>query len=172
MTKLTDQQPAKPWFKEPWLLFLIALPAIVVIASLNLVFVSFDKADSIVVDNYYKEGLAINQQMADLEQAKKLNLEITLHVDGDVLEAEVSPALNENITTLDMALRHPLDHRFDQSLTLSRDSLGNFNTILPEIKAGNWYLTVSSSTSEKPWRIKQRIQFPQAKLSLSANEQL
>lgn len=172
MTELTDQQPVKPWFKEPWLLFLIALPTVVVIASLNLVFVSFKNADSVVADNYYKEGLAINQQMADIEQAKNLGISITLQINKKLLEVEVTPALDKSITTLNLELRHPLDHRFDQKITLGRNSQGGFNAALPEIKPGSWHIDIYSNTGENPWRIKQRIQFPQAKLSLSADEQL
>ena len=54
---------SQPWYRQFWPWFLIALPATVVVAGLTTWWIAAHKADSLVVDDYYKEGLAINRQL-------------------------------------------------------------------------------------------------------------
>ena len=56
--------PPAPWYKEPWPWILIALPGSVVVASFVTLYLAVTHADALVVDNYYKEGLAINRVLA------------------------------------------------------------------------------------------------------------
>ena len=52
---------AVPWYREPWPWILISGPAIVVVAGFYTLYLAVVGADPLVVDNYYKEGLAINR---------------------------------------------------------------------------------------------------------------
>ncbi len=53
----------QPWYRQFWPWFLILLPASVVVASLYTVYIANRGADDLVVDEYYKDGLAINRQL-------------------------------------------------------------------------------------------------------------
>ena len=64
----------KPWYRQFWPWFIIALPASAVIAGLTTVYIAFDEPDGLVVDDYYKEGLAINQTLARDQRAAQLGL--------------------------------------------------------------------------------------------------
>jgi hypothetical protein len=169
--KAEQLNTSKAWYKEPWLLFLIALPLLVVIASINLVFISFDNADSVVADDYYKEGLAINQKIDSLNLAKQLGISIKLTIHNDIIEAEISPKQANNIAILNLALRHPMDHRLDKTITLSRNQQGTFTGTLPTLSQGSWHIDISPLHAEQAWHIKQRVSLPQQTIILSANGQ-
>ena len=64
MTEPLLQHPPVPWYREPWPWILIALPGSVVVASFVTLYLAVTHADALVVDNYYKEGLAINRVLA------------------------------------------------------------------------------------------------------------
>ena len=72
---------SKPWYRQFWPWFIIALPASVVVAGLITVFIAFRHADTLVNDNYYKDGLAINQTLAQDTRARELGVEATIDFD-------------------------------------------------------------------------------------------
>ena len=69
---LSTDSNTPPWYRQFWPWFLIALPGSVVIASLVTVYIAFSGADSLVVDNYYRDGLAINQVLEQDRRAEAL----------------------------------------------------------------------------------------------------
>lgn len=54
-------QPATPWYREPWPWILMSGPTAAVIAGFATMYIAFTHVDPLVVDQYYKEGLAINR---------------------------------------------------------------------------------------------------------------
>jgi len=78
MTNNAFKTDTKPWYKQFWPWFIIALPASAVIAGITTVFIAFENADSLVVDDYYKEGKAINQRVALLKRARDMGLKAEL----------------------------------------------------------------------------------------------
>src|SRR5690606_40709111 len=52
-----------PWYKQFWPWFLISILVFAVVIGLGLLYVSMLNPDSMVRDNYYKEGRAINMHM-------------------------------------------------------------------------------------------------------------
>jgi hypothetical protein len=61
MTELEQSLKSGPWYREPWPWILMAGPFTVIVAGLFTAWLAVTRADPLVVDNYYKEGLAINQ---------------------------------------------------------------------------------------------------------------
>ncbi len=59
-----NEDQVKAWYKQFWPWFLIALPGSVVIASVATIIIAIKNPDSIVVDDYYKAGLAINRDLS------------------------------------------------------------------------------------------------------------
>ncbi|MFH0934336.1 MAG: FixH family protein, partial [Pseudomonadota bacterium] len=64
----------KPWYREPWPWFLMSLPATAVIAGVATVVIAIQSADGMVVGDYYKAGLAINQTLARDNAATEMAL--------------------------------------------------------------------------------------------------
>ena len=57
-----------------WPAFIVALPATTVVAGISTLIIANNVKDSPVSDNYYKEGLAINQELSRRETAEKYAL--------------------------------------------------------------------------------------------------
>ncbi len=78
MTRLLPGGDTQPWYRQFWPWFLIALPASVVVAALSTAYIANRDADDLVVQDYYKDGLAINRQLEKEERATQLGISATL----------------------------------------------------------------------------------------------
>ena len=116
-----------PWYRQFWPWFIIALPLSVVIAGITTVVIAIERADTLVVDDYYKEGLAINQQLDKLRRAADLGVHAQLSIDRTVgeLRLVVMPTDVAN-DTLQLRIAHPMDSAKDERVTLRRGSDGIF----------------------------------------------
>ena len=61
MNELEHSLHGRPWYREPWPWILMSGPFAVVVAGLVTAWIAVANDDPLVVDNYYKEGLAINR---------------------------------------------------------------------------------------------------------------
>ena len=64
--------PTKPWYREPWPWLLMSGPAIVVVAGIITTVLAVRTHDGLVVDDYYKQGLAVNKDLSRDLAAKKI----------------------------------------------------------------------------------------------------
>lgn len=63
-----------PWFRQGWPWFLISFPLASVVLGISLLVIAINSDDALVVDDYYKEGRAINQRIARDEAAALLGV--------------------------------------------------------------------------------------------------
>ncbi|MFA5494132.1 MAG: FixH family protein [Porticoccaceae bacterium] len=153
----------KPWYRQFWPWFIIALPASVVVAGLITVFIAFRHADTVVVDDYYREGLAINQRLAQDELAAELG--VAAEIDFDTLTGEVLVVLSgegELPQTLELMLLHPVDAGRDQTLALSRIAADRYRGDLDNVPASRYYLRLAPA-GEPSWRLNGELDFRAAK---------
>jgi hypothetical protein len=71
-----------PWYRQPWPWFLIALPAVAVIGSVTAAVLAVRSSDEVVATDYYRRGLAINEEISKRERAAQLGLTLELSADG------------------------------------------------------------------------------------------
>lgn len=71
---MTLRSENRPWYKQRWPWFLIAGPGIVVIAGFITLWMAIDSDDGLVTDDYYKQGLTVNQRMQRDHQASSMGL--------------------------------------------------------------------------------------------------
>ncbi len=81
---MTHTAPPPPWYRQFWPWFLIALPATAVVAGISTLVIATYEPDGVVVDDYYKQGLAINQDLDRDHKAAQLALHarVQIHSDG------------------------------------------------------------------------------------------
>src|SRR5512140_1636724 len=80
-----NKMRAQPWYREPWPWILMAGPAAVVVAGFVTAWLAVRSDDGLVMDDYYKEGLAINKTIGRSETAERLGIHAELFlVDGRV----------------------------------------------------------------------------------------
>lgn len=152
----TDQQP---WYKQFWPWFIIALPATVVVAGLTTVYIAFTNADSLVSDNYYKDGLAINQVLAQDQRAAELAM--SAHMAFDRVSGEVLIEMSGGGAfppSLQVRLLHPLDDKRDQVLAASQISAGRYRADLKQQPEQRYYLELAPAVAPE-WRLKGEIDF-------------
>ena len=137
---------SNPWYKEFWPWFIIALLGSVVTASLITVSIAFRHADDLVVDDYYKVGLAINQRLEHREAAQRLGIDITLSLtDEQVFLSTRNVAPSSELTLL---LAHPMEADKDFTVTLLPGPDGVFFATLPSQVSHAWHWSVSGAEPE------------------------
>ena len=104
--------PVVPVSRWIWPGILIAGPASVVVACIITAFFVVRHPDGLVASDYYKEGKAINAQLAQLHRAEELGLSTLKMVATDkaVLITFPDSPLRDRI---DVVLAHPVDPDLD-----------------------------------------------------------
>lgn len=139
-----------PWYRQFWPWFLIALPGTVVIAALSTLVIANRYADDLVVDDYYKTGLAINRELEKQRAASARGLEAQLRVFERRIQLRLGGGSPE--PELRLALSHPLEADRDFTVTLRSSAPGLYLGELPAAVAPRWHWTLSP-TGESAWRI-------------------
>lgn len=150
MKPVYPDQDTTPWYRQFWPWFLIALPGTVVVVSFHLLYTAYKHSDDLVVDQYYKVGLAINRQLERKERAEALalaaqftitNQQVTAHLDGPV-----------TAETLEMTFSHPMEADRDFSIPLQRVGPGIYNGQLTARVAERWHWILSDGVGNE-WRL-------------------
>jgi len=114
--------PFVPWYRHPWLWFVIAIPAIAVSFSLYFVYIAVVNRDSVVRDDWYEDGKSINNSFSRDEAALKLGLGAKLVLDavtGEVL-LTLSAKAPVEAPSIELNFVHSTQTARDQKLTLQR----------------------------------------------------
>ncbi len=149
-----------PWYREPWPWLLMAGPAAVVLAGAVTVWLAIATDDGLVVDDYYKRGLAINQTLQRNDAAIHARYRATLSVDPGagrfviVLTAGNGIVLPE---ALRLRLIHPTRSGHDRMLML-RGREGRFEGALAPLEPGRWNVLIEDEKGT--WRIGGRVTAP------------
>jgi len=96
--------PSRPWYREPWPWILMAGPAAVVVAGIVTTGLALIHDDPLVVDNYYKEGLAINRVIERDHAAQQAGYRAQVVFSEDGARVRVYLATNPS-PTLDPPLK-------------------------------------------------------------------
>lgn len=156
---------SRPWYRQFWPWFIMALPASAVVAGLTTVAIAVRNQDSVVRDDWYKEGKAINQDLARDARATALGVTASVTVDdltGDVgIRLQQAPGAAEP-PQLSLYFQHPTKAEADQQLVLARKG-GSYRGQLPRGLHGRFH--VELGTPE--WRLLGTREFPAASFTLT-----
>lgn len=145
----------QPWYKQFWPWFLIILPSCVVVASLTTLKIAIDNADSLVAEEYYKDGKAINIDLRKTQYAKQLGMNFLLETRNDVLLISQHGG-PEYRTGLNIKFYHPTQAEKDFQMMATTDPQGTYHIQLPQKLTGSWEVRLESF--DHKWRIHKRIQ--------------
>jgi len=161
MTNTSTATSPPPWYKQFWPWFLITFPAIAVVAGIATMILAVNSDDGLVNDNYYKEGLAINQKLGKKQKARELSLEANANWDKltQTITLRLTGKLSELPPRLTMQLAHPTRANNDQSVTLflspdKKSYTGRIDTV----KQGNWIIILEPE--QQNWRVNGRVTLP------------
>lgn len=145
---------AKPWYREPWPWILMAGPAVVIVAGVITAWLAIRSSDGLVDDDYYKQGLAVNQRMERDHQAATAGLSAEVVTGTDRRELRLFLNTRAGVTLppkLVLRITHPTRAGFDQKIALESDASGFYIGRLAEPLAGRWH--VSLEDEDRNWRI-------------------
>tara|TARA_R110002167_G_scaffold245723_1_gene451102 strand:+ start:664 stop:1203 length:540 start_codon:yes stop_codon:yes gene_type:complete len=159
MNTRINAEASRPWFKQPWLWFVLSVPITSVILSSIMVTVAVVGRDSLVSDNYYKDGMGINQTIEQDHLANNLGLKPILSINKTevILELTSSKELPPQ-AFLTLKLLHPTVSAKDIIIKLLPSGNGFFLGDLPHLVEGRRYLDLYAF--DNSWRIRQEIVTP------------
>ncbi len=145
---------SKPWHRQFWPWFLMALPASVVVAGLTTLYIANIHSDDLVADEYYKDGLAINLQLEKQSRANDLGLTAQFQFSRQEGVGRVRVTVNglSDVKLLNLALSHPLEADKDFAVQLKEIEPGVYTAVLQHPIAARWHWILESIGS-KPWRL-------------------
>lgn len=150
------QQHATPWFKQFWPWFLILGPGIVVLASVVTIFLAASTADTVVSDDYYKDGKSIHldQHRDQLAEKQGWRATIMLSAARDSLRVLLQSSDQTLPAQLSLRLIHPTLADRDVALLLPHAGNGLYQGKLAMPDAEHWFVELTPPDAKDAWRLR------------------
>ncbi len=145
-----------PWYRQPWPWLLMIPPVGAVIGGVLTIILAIESPHALVVDDYYKEGLAINQQKYRLDTARTENLGALLRSDGKHLTLKLDGDVQAGDRHLTLQFIHATRAELDRSVQMKPQGDGTYTAATPDLPPGIWYLRLKPA--DLNWEIGTRIQ--------------
>lgn len=155
MNEASLREDTLPWYRQGWPWALIALPASAVIGGIATIVIAVNSPNALVVDDYYKEGLAINQEKDRVRRAGDLQLTALVRGDGHgTITVDLDSRQPVSDDTLTLQIIHATRAELDRTLILQRGADGGFRAPLAPLPAGTWYLKLQGA--DNAWEVRAR----------------
>ena len=141
-----------PWYQFRWAWIVFGLPTIVVVASIITFIIAFQTDDGVVTEDYYKKGLAINQDLTRDHKAAKLGLTGEVTVSNNSIELRLTSTQPNGAIgqQLKFTAQNYAAKDQDQTITLLPSGDGIWRgTLAQPIGIGHWQLFIESNE----WRL-------------------
>jgi hypothetical protein len=150
----------QPWYRHRWPWILMAGPGVVVVAGIATAWIAVRSHDGLVADDYYKQGLAVNQKLAKNDAAAAMQLEARLRLAPERIELRLaSRALSPLPARLRLTLAHPTRSGEDQQAMLAGEN-GFYGGSLKPLGPGRWQVAIEDEAGT--WRLAGSVQLPDA----------
>ena len=164
-------QSSAPWYREPWPWLLMAGPALVVVASMITLCLAIRSDDGLVVDDYYKQGLAVNQTLTRDRTALARGYKAELVWDAASSRVRVTLSGQQVLPPLlQLRIVHPTHAGLDQRVRLIAVGAGAYEAAIAAPRAGRWLVMLEDEG--RSWRLTGEWRVPQQPvLQLTAHEE-
>jgi len=153
-----DSVDRLPWYRHRWPWLLMAGPAVVVVAGLATAWIAATTHDGLVAEDYYKQGLGVNQRLAREERAAAMGLEGRLRLTAERaelrLDSRTGAALPAHVR---LVLAHPTRSGADRAVLLTGRE-GVYSALLVAPGPGRWQATVEDEAAT--WRVSGSLRLP------------
>lgn len=147
-------EAALPWYRHRWPWLLAIAPAVALVGGFVTLWLALTTSDSLVVDDYYREGRAINQQFARDRLAAALGLRGELRFDAGTVSLRMS-AERGSAWPPELALRvaHATIASLDREYRLEHagDGLYRASGTAPQAQGGRWLVQLEDPG--RTWRL-------------------
>jgi hypothetical protein len=160
----------EPWYKHVWPWLLMLGPVAVILAGSYTTWLAFTKPDAMVVDDYYTQGKAINQDLRRDRIATGLGLSFSARYNpaGGQLNGTLLGFGQPVAGKIIIRLAHATLPEKDIRLEARPDQSGAFSAGLPMLERGRWQVVIEGE--RRDWRLTGRWEWPsQKRLDIKAD---
>jgi len=152
---------AKPWYAHCWPWFLMIGPVAVILAGIYTSWLAFSQPDALVVDDYYKQGKAINQDLRRDRVAASMGLSLNLRYDpaASRLSGRLLGHWQPMVGTVQVRLIHSTRPERDINLEAQLEQDGSFSVALPLLERARWQVQIEGGRHD--WRLAGAWMWPQ-----------
>lgn len=144
------------WYKNGWVWLIIALPALTVVAGIATVVITSLNQPEMVVDDYYKKGKAINQELTLYQAYTDSGIELEVRLEEQRFELKSS----EKLSGIKVNLVHSTQGKRDLNFIMTPNGVGTYTKSLETALTGKW--TVFVEPMDGSWKVQQKLAFPNA----------
>ena len=155
------REDAGPWYQEPWPWLLMAGPAAVIVAGFATLWIAVASNDGLIVNDYYKQGLAINQTLQRDTLAAQRGYQAVARMSSGDNRISVQLAAAPGVPLPDMLhlrMVHPTRSGRDGLVLLRQDKPGSYDGVVPARAAGRRILMLEDTQSA--WRLTGEVVLP------------
>jgi hypothetical protein len=148
---VADEQKSV-WYREPMAYFVMGLPLMGVIVSLIMVKISVTNPDTLIDENYYADGQAINQTIYRERAAAKHGLKsvVALNSAGHELVVRLTATDGMKLPeSVKFSFLHATRSGYDKIMILPREVDGTYRAPISNMQPGRWNLVVAA----QDWRL-------------------
>ena len=158
----------KPWYKYVWPWVCIGISTLTLVVSFSFAWLAVHNSDSEVRDDWYKDGKAINMELARDDYATALSIGATIQFDHNTVIVDITgryaiPA-EALPSELSLGFSHPTVAGKDVNLVLKKQAGNRYQSELTGNLAGRYYVELGG----KLWRLRGEAALPQTSLNLTA----
>lgn len=141
---------SKPWYRERWPWLLAIMPTVAVIAGFTTAWLAVTSNDGLVVDDYYKEGKAINQTKERDRHAQSLGLSAQIQPQGNSVQVALAGRIETPPGQLNMKILHPTRIGDDHEVKLNWDG-SSYKGTLPVLGSAHYRVQITPEFGS--WRL-------------------
>jgi hypothetical protein len=162
-----------PWYAQRWPWLLMLGPALVLVAGAFTSYLAWTRQDAMVVDDYYKRGKAINQDLRRDKVATALQLLVELHYDpaAHAMTGELTSFGKPVTAPFRISFAHSTLPEKDLMLAAYPDAQGRFSVPLAQLGQARWQVNVEGGKHD--WRLASQWRYPaQTALTIAADPRI
>ena len=149
----TMTAPQPPWYRQLWPWLLMLMPATALVGGVITFWLAATTNNSMVVDDYYREGRAINLQLARDRAAQSMGLSASLARAAGSAELRLASSASAPLPPfVNVRVLHATRAELDRTLTLAAEGGGVYRSRQQELpEQGRW--NVSIEDPDRTWRL-------------------
>ena len=175
-------QDSQPWYKNYMvIIFVIGMPAFVVIACIWFVYYSYQIRDSVVRDDWYMDGKTLYHDVSRDKLTYDLDLhgqirfsntgEVIFYLNYPSISLQTGKLLNgDSVTypdTLDLSISHATDIKKDRDVVLQHQEGNEYRgTVDIDPLKAKYYLQVSNK-GKNDWRMQDVAKLPRSEVNFN-----